>query len=331
MTAANAYRGRGILMRGGTANMAYRYRVAWLSVVMLVAVAAAAQAGRWFALADVITTAAPLTAAAAAMAGVVLLMRPRRSRTGMMIVAAAALALSGERLWPELTRIIPAADAGAADTLRILSFNVWRANPDPGRAIAAIRAARADVVLLQEAGGTVWPHLAALTALYPYRSRCERPPCHLMILARWPLASRYRFRDAAGNQTGPRLIQARVTPPGRSGFTVATIHLDRPPSAIPGGPAGFGAAVLGAGDPRVILGGDFNRTPWSFALQRIDSAMAPVARADRAIATYPAGAPVLPIDHLYAGPAWLVRSVERLPQAGSDHRGLVAVLQPVGR
>jgi vancomycin resistance protein VanJ len=29
--------------------------------------------------------------------------------------------------------------------------------------------------------------------------------------------------------------------------------------------------------------------------------------------------PFLPIDQLFAGPGWAMRSVERLPRTGSDH------------
>jgi endonuclease/exonuclease/phosphatase (EEP) superfamily protein YafD len=36
--------------------------------------------------------------------------------------------------------------------------------------------------------------------------------------------------------------------------------------------------------------------------------------------------PILPIDHLYAGPAWRTVNVERGPHLGSDHYPLVATL-----
>ena len=39
--------------------------------------------------------------------------------------------------------------------------------------------------------------------------------------------------------------------------------------------------------------------------------------------------PVLPIDHVYAGPGWATVSVERGPSIGSDHYPLVVILAPV--
>lgn len=295
--------------------------------VLLLVLSAIGQAGRWIPIGDIANSAAPLVAIGAGLviAAILLLVRP--VPIGVLLIAGAALAGSVERLQTETTRIIPIVAGPNEAALTVVSFNLWRANPDPDRAIAALRDARADVVLLQETAGTVGPALGALADLYPYRSRCARPPCALTILSRWPIASRYRFRDRAGRQIGPGLVQARVMPPGRPAFTVATLHIDRPPTPAPDDLA---MAVQAAGDPRVILAGDFNRTPWSFALQRIDAAMAPLTRIDRAIATYPAAAPLLPIDHLYVGPGWLLRSVARLPAAGSDHRGLRAVLVPVG-
>ena len=41
--------------------------------------------------------------------------------------------------------------------------------------------------------------------------------------------------------------------------------------------------------------------------------------------------PLLPIDHLYAGPGWATVSVRRGPPLGSDHYPLVVTLAPVAR
>lgn len=89
---------------------------------------------------------------------------------------------------------------------------------------------------------------------------------------------------------------------------------------------------------RMILGGDFNSTPWSWDLQRLDREMGLIRR-DRALATWPTGhsggwrwpapVPFLPIDHLYAGPGWATVSVVRGPRLGSDHYPLVVTLAPV--
>jgi endonuclease/exonuclease/phosphatase (EEP) superfamily protein YafD len=85
----------------------------------------------------------------------------------------------------------------------------------------------------------------------------------------------------------------------------------------------------------LIVGGDFNLTPWSFGLRRQDARFG-LVRLTRAMATWPAGKishwrlnlpfPLLAIDHLYAGKSWRVVSVTRGPVLGSDHYPIVAVL-----
>jgi endonuclease/exonuclease/phosphatase (EEP) superfamily protein YafD len=85
----------------------------------------------------------------------------------------------------------------------------------------------------------------------------------------------------------------------------------------------------------MILTGDFNATPWSASLRRTDAALA-LTRRDRALPTWPARVlgrswplPILPIDHVYAGPGWATVKVERGPAFGSDHYPLVVILAPV--
>ncbi|MDE2488701.1 MAG: endonuclease/exonuclease/phosphatase family protein, partial [Alphaproteobacteria bacterium] len=84
--------------------------------------------------------------------------------------------------------------------------------------------------------------------------------------------------------------------------------------------------------------GDFNSTPWSFSRRRWDKAFGLIRR-DRALFSWPAGKtvwgvkppfPILPIDHVYAGPDWATVSIRRGPKLGSDHYPVVAILAPVG-
>ena len=98
------------------------------------------------------------------------------------------------------------------------------------------------------------------------------------------------------------------------------------------------AGVRGLPQARMVVAGDFNSTPWSFALKRLDG-MLPLIRRDRAIATWPSAPteaqgrkvplalPVLPIDHIYAGAGWRTLDVRRGPSLGSDHRPVVVTLQ----
>ena len=87
----------------------------------------------------------------------------------------------------------------------------------------------------------------------------------------------------------------------------------------------------------LILAGDFNLTPWSFALTRLDHGLG-LERRDRAIPSWPAKRPVagvqlttpaiLPIDHVYAGLRWRTVAIRRGPNMGSDHYPLIVDFVP---
>ena len=82
----------------------------------------------------------------------------------------------------------------------------------------------------------------------------------------------------------------------------------------------------------LIITGDFNLTPWSKALHEQDVRLGLVRRT-RAVFSWPAEfkrivapAPLLPIDHVYAGRAWRTVSVKRGPRLGSDHYPVIVTL-----
>jgi endonuclease/exonuclease/phosphatase (EEP) superfamily protein YafD len=108
---------------------------------------------------------------------------------------------------------------------------------------------------------------------------------------------------------------------------IATIHLSR--GERPGPDRlrrrRLAKAVHGADMQALILAGDLNLVPWSGRLRSLDSGLAPVKRVTAAF-SWPARwagqrfpFPLVPIDHLYAGPVWKVASVQQLPRTGSDH------------
>ena len=77
---------------------------------------------------------------------------------------------------------------------------------------------------------------------------------------------------------------------------------------------------------RLIIGGDLNLAPWSFRLRRLDARLG-LNRRDRADFTWPARLvgrdwpiPVLPLDHLYAGPAWTTATAASSTSATSRNR-----------
>jgi len=69
-----------------------------------------------------------------------------------------------------------------------------------------------------------------------------------------------------------------------------------------------------------------NLTPWSAAMRAQDAAFAPLTRMTRAIWSWPRTLPFLPIDQLYAGPAWGLVRADRLGATGSDHFPVLVTL-----
>lgn len=306
------------------------------------AMAGAGQLARWWPPLDVVNSAAPLVAIVAASCLLASVFVPRRGARWLVALAVPAGVAAGERLLPEAIRPIAAASAETDRDVRIVSFNVFHANRNPRATIRAILAEHPDIVLLQEAASVLALHDPAFEKAFPYRSVCWRDRCDPAFASRWPLgAMHYRFRNAAGRPEGAALVQAVVHPDGgRAPFAIASLHLARPTEA-----GAFherrlrllGDTIATYGTPGLLLGGDFNLTPWSFALQSLDARISPMVRANRASATYPGNLaigrvalpPLMPIDQLYVGPAWRVRSVRVMPPAGSDHRGQVIVLQQI--
>lgn len=294
--------------------------VAWL----VAAVAVAATAGRWIPALDVLNSIAPVTFVAAAATVATALWRRRPGMAGPALVA---LALCAIPILYEATRSIPAAPAGAGG-VTIVTHNVRFDNADPRATATIVAAGEPDVILLQETDRHDWG--AQFSAVrYPYRSACRRAGCSLLILSRWPIvASRYRIRDpVSGEQVGPRLVWATIAPPGQPRFDVATLHLDWPGPEQRRQRDDLARSIGGLDLARLVLAGDFNLTPWSWAMRRSDADLAPLTRVTRATWSYPARIgsgtplplPLLPIDQLFAGPEWTLVGVDRLARTGSDH------------
>jgi endonuclease/exonuclease/phosphatase (EEP) superfamily protein YafD len=134
----------------------------------------------------------------------------------------------------------------------------------------------------------------------------------------------------------PDFARATFPAPGGGVFSVIAVHLVWPTRRLQEPTAAMLLEFLDSYPrDRLIVAGDFNLTPWSFALQGIDKRLG-LERRDRAMFSWPARmsprsplswpTPLLPIDHLYAGRDWRLVSLRSGPLLGSDHYPLVARL-----
>jgi endonuclease/exonuclease/phosphatase (EEP) superfamily protein YafD len=238
---------------------------------------------------------------------------------------------------PELLRAATpvAAERSNSRALKVLTFNSWSNNIDPRGSVDGVLRANADVVALQETEGLSASAWRRLLAVYPFYASCKSE-CDLFLLSKTPWS-------AEGSEQHPvrggyfTLVWASTAAPDGRPLTLATTHYawPLPPTQQASQRAALAQAVRGLDASDLILAGDFNLTPWSAAMRGQDAALAPLQRrtlamftwpANIAIVKWPAPFPLLPIDHVYAGPAWRTVAVQRLPRLGSDHYPVLVTL-----
>jgi endonuclease/exonuclease/phosphatase (EEP) superfamily protein YafD len=302
--------------------------VAGLAVVCLVG-AGAAQGGRFSPRLDVLANFAPIWAGGAVLAlayGAVVARGPfRLALVGLGLTGAAA---GGLLILPEVMRPIrPAVPAQAPVQIKLIQFNVWEHNVDVDGTADWIAAQQPDVVLMEETEPPI--RKAMIHRGFHY----IRGVADSAIFSRQsPTFGPYRI--PAGDWHSLPSFSRATFPSAAGPYSIIVTHLKWPTRAIQPGEMSALARLMDhyPGD-RLILAGDFNLTPWTFALQRWDKRIG-LERRDRAIYSWPARlvrrqpwpATFLPIDHLYAGRAWRTVSLTRGPCMGSDHYPLVAVL-----
>lgn len=276
---------------------------------------------------DVLTHFAPIYAGVGLLAALAGVAAGRPWRPPSVLLGVVAMLCAGGLMWPEYARYVePAAAPAAAGRIKIVQFNAFKRNIDLDRVAAWIAAQDADIVTLQEARHDLRD---ALVKRMGYQVAGSKE--HVMILSRRP-----RLRMVRPPLDASPLTYVNATYPSESGpFEVMTTHLDWPLyDTHPRQLTDLASVVARRPRERMILTGDFNSTPWSFGLRRADAALGLIRR-DRALFSFPTHIdrwdqppPVLPIDHVYAGPGWRTVSIERGPDLGSDHYPLVVILAP---
>lgn len=222
------------------------------------------------------------------------------------------------------------ARTGSAPSLKLVQFNVLKDNRTPEAVAAWVRHERPDIVTMEETLGSSRAILRQLRPLYPYQVSClSRMRCSTVILSREaPSASGGLARGDPENRQALSATWMRFDHGGHP-FTVIAVHMMRP---WPWGDQESGRLMLAAfldtiDRNRTIVAGDFNAAPWAVAMRAQDGLIA-LPRYTHG-PTWPAmidgidTSPILPIDHVYAGSGWRVRSIKRGPHLGSDHLPLV--------
>jgi endonuclease/exonuclease/phosphatase (EEP) superfamily protein YafD len=287
---------------------------------------------------DVFTHLAPLyLAAGVIMLIVALATRSSGAGDAAVICAASAVVIFALLVAPELiARASQRLVAPAAQTVKLVQFNVWDRNIDAVGTARWILAEDPDIVVVEEADDAGARIPALLQGRYPHFSGCEGTrACPTMILSKVG-------PSAEGRLHSPGLLSRwggawASFGQGAGAFTVIGVHYTWPvpPDIQQTQSRRLGAFLARFDRQSLIVAGDFNMTPWSFSLWRQDARFG-LQRRTRAVFTWPAAAishfhirfpfAFLPIDHVYAGKAWRTVGVRRGPRLGSDHFPVVVVL-----
>ena len=298
--------------------------------VACLAAAGLANAGRDSPWLDLLTHFAPIWLAGSLAAVLCGLLPPGRGmRLALTVIGAAGALAALALIVPELSRPIrPPGPAGGSGRIRLIQFNAWDQNADPGRAADWIVAQHPDVVTVEELTPAFQKALVARGLVF------NKGVASTAIFSRDP-RGRHPFEVPAGDwKLLPEFARASFpAPDGGEAFSVVAVHLTWPSISRQWGQRDVLASLLDRYPrDRLIVAGDFNLTPWSFTLRRLDGRLG-LERRDRAIASWPAMQrlrgrlvmlpAMLPIDHIYAGSAWRTVSLTRGPRLGSEHYPLV--------
>jgi endonuclease/exonuclease/phosphatase (EEP) superfamily protein YafD len=269
---------------------------------------------------------------------VALLLMPRLWK----LLALLGFAASAWTFVPEyLSSLTPRQPVSGATTLKLMTHNVFGLNHDMPRVAAVIAAEDPDIVALQE----YFPEQAALgdllKARYPYAVRCQGGKrANLGLYSKIPFDREMSDADCPANARGTQRtahIIAGFTLSDGTQFSVMTTHMDWPfPIDRQRDELEAAAAAITATDGPLLVVGDFNSTPWSYAMKGFEAATG-LRRETRSLVTYPllftvpnrlvrggllTTLPFLPLDHVFER-GIDVTDLYRAEATGSDHLPIV--------
>jgi endonuclease/exonuclease/phosphatase (EEP) superfamily protein YafD len=268
----------------------------------------------------------------------------RIARVAPPVLLALAACWQGYRILPYTPlgtiQLQRSADPDAADTLRLLIFNVRYDNTDTGTLFGLIEKEDPDVILLVEP--TDWWHaqLQPLEDRYPHAIRRPQENHYgILLYSRLELVDpQVRFlveAEVPSIETGVRLRSGDVVtlyglhpkPPGlkRPVDTERADTEQRDAELLT-----VAKEVRDRGELPVIVAGDFNDVAWSHTtrlFQRISGLLDP--RVGRGLYnSYHAQSLIarFPLDHVFVSDHFRLVEMRVLPPAGSDHHPVLITL-----
>jgi endonuclease/exonuclease/phosphatase (EEP) superfamily protein YafD len=217
-----------------------------------------------------------------------------------------------------------------------MTHNVFGLNDRMEQVSSAIFAEDPDIVVIQEYfGGQASGLHPALLARYPYYVRCRGGKrANLGLYSRLPFEQADADAcpdDAYGRTRTAHILASFRTDDGRS-FSVITTHMDWPlPVTRQREQLAALSEVVDKVEGPLIVAGDFNSTPWSYALREFVAGSG-LVRQTMNLLTFPTRwfylgtwrdtVPFLPLDHVMTRGV-LMHEVHTGPTTGSDHLPVV--------
>jgi endonuclease/exonuclease/phosphatase (EEP) superfamily protein YafD len=219
--------------------------------------------------------------------------------------------------------------------VRVVSVNVLAQNRTPEKVLEFVRTADADLVLLIDADKRDWRKvLDGLRDLYPHHApKAWRERAPVILFSRWPILAEQVLE--APRSARPYLA-AQIAVDGRTVEFVG-VHPSSPSPSKAGDTRRRNreldhiARIVQDSDAPVIVGGDFNTTPWSPHFQDLLAAaeLRNAAEGKGYIPTWPTffWPARIPIDHVLLKGPLAATAVHRGPAVGSDHYPIIADLR----
>jgi endonuclease/exonuclease/phosphatase (EEP) superfamily protein YafD len=259
----------------------------------------------------------------------------------VLVLGVLGFAASAWTFVPEWLSSLPARPTANGTVLKLMTHNVFGLNYDMKRVAQVIAEQDPDIVALQE----YFPEQQALDALlkpnYPYSVRCQGGKrANLGLYSKIPFDKEMSDKDcpdtANATQRTAHIIAAFTLSDGAH-FSVMTTHMDWPfPIERQKQELAAAAQEAIAVDGPLIVVGDFNSTPWSYAMKGFEAETG-LRRETRNLITFPElftvperisrdgivhTTPFLPLDQVFERGV-VVTELHRGPPTGSDHLPVV--------